>query len=135
MEETMSDHSPKDTSELQHDDRRSRSMRALRIIACVLLACPFVVVWPIRYWVYRVAGGWFVSTNIDFDQRQMFLTLMFILLMASITVFSYFGASVLLWSSRWRPALSKAFTIVFGLLLLPASWFLSVLMRFYLYQQ
>ncbi|MEQ8791833.1 MAG: hypothetical protein RIC55_36590 [Pirellulaceae bacterium] len=98
----------------------------------VLIATPFLLEYPIRYWVFNIAGGWLVSTELDPDQRQAFLGLMYIPLMFSITVLAMFPAFLLLWIDRWLTVLSAMLTILLGLLLIPALIFLAIGVESYL---
>jgi hypothetical protein len=60
-----------------------------------------------------MAGGWYVSTEIPSDQRQMFLGLMYLLEMAAITCAAIFPGLLLLFVDNYRRVLT-------GLLLIPA---------------
>src|SRR5688572_346796 len=83
-----------------------------RRLALALISLPLLLALPVRYWAFRMAGGWFVSTEIPADQRQMFLGLMYLLLMAAITCAAIFPGLLLLFVDNYRRVLT-------GLLLIP----------------
>ncbi len=92
---------------------------------------PFLLAFPIRYWVFNIAGSWFVSTDLEPDHRDAFLGLMYIPLILSISVFATFPAFLLLWIDRWHRLVTGALTVIFGLLLIPAILFIGILIQSY----
>ncbi|MEZ6117326.1 MAG: hypothetical protein R3C28_12220 [Pirellulaceae bacterium] len=52
-----------------------------RLAAYSLIAAPFLFALPLRYWALNLAGGWFVSTDLEPDHRRAFLGLMYLGLM------------------------------------------------------
>lgn len=97
-----------------------------RLIACLLIAAPFALAIPVRYWVLNFAGGWFVSKDLATDHRHMFLGLMYSGLMLSISVWCFFAASILLWLDRYHTTISICATAIFGMLAIPAGIFLAI---------
>jgi hypothetical protein len=96
-------------------------------IAWSLVAAPFVLALPVRYWALNYASGWFVSTDLEVDHRQAFLGLMYFGLILSISVWCFFGASISLWLDRFHPIISACAAIIFGVLAIPAGIFLAIL--------
>ena len=100
--------------------------RPMRVIACSLIAVPFVLAFPLRYWALNLAGGWLVSTDLEPDHRRAFLGLMYVGLMLAISVWCFFGASMLLWRDRFYPVVSACASVIFGVLAIPAGIFLAI---------
>ena len=107
------------------DSVASRSVTKRRV-AGLLFASPIILALPVRYWVFNIAGSWFVSTDLEPDHRAAFLGLMYIPLMMSIAVPAMFAAFLLLWIDRWHPLLTGVLTFVFGALLIPALLFIGI---------
>jgi hypothetical protein len=114
--------SPKDHSHLTAPPVRSLK----RLVAYSLIAVPFLLALPLRYWALNLAGGWFVSTDLEPDHRRAFLGVMYFGLMLAISVWCFFGASILLWRDRFYPVVSACAAIIFGVLAIPAGIFLTI---------
>jgi hypothetical protein len=84
-----------------------------RRIALTVFSLPLLLAIPVWYWAFHVAGSWFVSTDIEPDQREMFLGLMYQLVMAAITAASVFPGLLLLFIDNYRRKLT-------GCLMIPA---------------
>jgi len=97
-----------------------------RLLALVAIVLPFLVAWPLRYWVFNLAGGWVVTTRLDPEHRRFHLGMMYLGLIASIGVISFFVGSVLLWLDRWNRWASGSMMVLFGLLSIPAVWFIGI---------
>jgi hypothetical protein len=97
----------------------------------MLIATPFVLALPVTYWVFHMAGSWFVSTDLEPNHRAAFLGLMYTPLMMSITVFAMFPAFLLLWIDRWHPVVSGTLTVLFGVLLMPSLIFIGICVHSY----
>lgn len=69
------------------------------------------------------AGGWLVSDELEPDHRAAFLGLAYLAIMFTLTVFAYFPAFLILWLARVQPMFSGLLTVLFGFLMLPASFF------------
>lgn len=117
---------PNDNPEDESLPPERRRNRAKRWLAFGLLAFPFALAFPLRYWAMNYAGSWFVSSDLEPDHRRAFLGLMYLGFMAAIAVWSFFGASVLLWLDRFHPVISAFAAILFGLLAIPAGVFLAI---------
>ena len=77
-----------------------------RRIALAVFSLPLFLAAPVWYWAFHVAGSWFVSTDIDPDQRRMYLGLMYDLVMAAITAASVFPGLLLLFIDNYRRTLT-----------------------------
>ena len=97
-----------------------------RKVAISLIAAPFLLAFPLHYWAMNHAGSWFVSTGLEPDHRSGFLGLMYVGLIMSIAVWCFFVASILLWRDRFYPLVSGIAAMVFGLLAVPAGFFLAI---------
>ena len=97
-----------------------------RLAACLLIAIPFLLALPLRHWALNLAGAWFVSTELEPDHRRAFLGLMYLGLMLAISVWCFFGASILLWRDRFYPVVSACASVIFGVLAIPAGIFLAI---------
>lgn len=114
--------SPKDDTPLKAPPARSLN----RLVACSLIVVPFLLALPLRYWALNLARSWFVSTDLEPDHRRAFLGLMYLGLMLAISVWCFFGASILLWRDRFYPFVSACAAIIFGVLAFPAGIFLII---------
>jgi hypothetical protein len=103
-----------------------------RRIAMVLFATPFILAPLVQYWVFHMAGSWFVSTDLEPEHRQVHLGMMYIPLMLSITVLAMFLCFLLLWMDRWHLVFSAIATMLFGVLLIPAILFFYLFVQSYL---
>jgi hypothetical protein len=96
-----------------------------RRLALAVFSIPFLLAMPVWYWAFHFAGSWFVSTEIDPDQRRMFLGLMYQLVMAAITAASIFPGLLLLFIDNYRRTL-------IGCLMIPAViLFVAALLVFF----
>jgi hypothetical protein len=84
-----------------------------RRIALAVFLLPLLLALPVRYWVFHVAESWFVSTEIDPDQRRMFVGLMYLLVMAAVVGASIFPGLLFLFIDGYRRILT-------GWLMVPA---------------
>jgi hypothetical protein len=91
-----------------------------RRMAIALLALPFLVALPLRYWIMNHAGSWVVSTELEPDHRAAFLGLTFMGDIIAISILSFFAASLLLFLDRWHRVVTGILTILLGVLLVPA---------------
>lgn len=103
-----------------------------RQLAALLVATPLVGALPIRFWVLHIAGGWLVSSQLEFEHRQALLSLVYFPLMMSMTILALFPAFLLLWLDRWYTIISSIATIFLGLLMIPSLFFLAVCVATYL---
>jgi hypothetical protein len=93
---------------------------------------PFLLALPVNYWALNHSGSWFVSTNLEPDHRRVWLGIMYLGLMMSISVWCFFAASILLWRDRFFPVISACASLVFGILAIPAGIFLALFVESYL---
>ena len=103
-----------------------------RLVAYSLIATPFLLALPLRYWALNLAGGWFVSTDLEPDHRRAFLGLMYFGLMLAISIWCFLGASIFLWRDRFYPVVSACAAVIFGVLAIPAGIFLAIGLNSYL---
>ncbi|MEM7476610.1 MAG: hypothetical protein AAF483_16605 [Planctomycetota bacterium] len=104
----------------------------MRMAAFCLIAAPFLLAFPLRYWAFHYAGAWFVSEDLEPEHRQAFLGLMHLGLTLAVSVLCFFAASILLWRDRFYPAFSASAAILFGLLAIPAGIFLAIGLKAFL---
>lgn len=101
-------------------------------LVILLLLLPFLASNPLHYWVFHLAGGWLVSTDVEPEQRRFFLFHVWIAIQFFIAVLAWFPASVILWRSRiWSPLPGLA-AVVLGILLIPALLALALLFQSWL---
>jgi hypothetical protein len=86
----------------------------LRRIALAVFLLPFLLAYPVRYWGFNIAGKWFVSTDIDPDERQVHLRFMTLLVLAAISAAVPLPGLLLLYVDNYRLRLT-------GFLIFPAS--------------
>jgi hypothetical protein len=110
----------------------SRRGSIKRRVAAFFFALPLLLALPIRYWVFYVAGGWFVSTNLEPQHRAAELGLMYLALMLSIIILAAFSACVLLWMDRFYRLFFGLAAILLGILAIPAILFLAIGVQSYL---
>jgi hypothetical protein len=108
-----------------------RSLLTKRRLALLAFVLPFLLAWPLNYWVLNLAGGWVVTTRLDSEHRRVHLGTMFLGLIVSISVMSFFIGSVLLWLDRWKRWVSGSMVVLFGLLSIPAVIFIGIGIRSY----
>ena len=102
-----------------------------RRVAAFLFVAPIFLAFPIRYWAFNHAGSWFASTSLEPDHRSVVLGFSYLMLMFCITAFAVFPAFLLLWIDGVKPLMTAIFTILSGLLLLPAVILTSILVSCY----
>jgi len=102
-----------------------------RWIATSLILIPFLLALPVNYWALNHSGSWFVSTNLEPDHRRVWLGIMYLGLMMSISVWCFFAASILLWRDRFFPVISACASLVFGILAIPAGIFFALFVESY----
>ena len=102
-----------------------------RIAAC-LFAAPIFLAFPVRYWAFNHAGSWFASTSLEPDHRSVVLGFSYLMLMFCITAFAMFPAFLLLWIDGVKPPVTGIFTILSGLLVLPAVILIWILVSCYI---
>ncbi len=125
----MNPYQPTDTTALAPE--KSVSKRTANVAVSLLLA-PFIVAFPIRYWVFNIAGTWIVSTNVEHEPRRGYLGLMYLALLASISIIFWFASALLFWKTRFHPLLSGFAAIVLGLLMIPAIGFIAICIDSYI---
>ena len=113
---------------------RSRARRWItkRRVAVFLIAVPFLLVFPVGYWVFNVAGDWYVNTDLEPDHRGAHLAVLYIGEMMCVVVLAMFPAFLLLWLDRWHPGLTGPLTIIFGVLMIPALVWIFIHVEGYL---
>jgi len=108
-------------------ERAVKGMTARRwAVVVVLLALPFIIAPPYHYWMFHVAGGWKVSTDLEPEHRAVHLAELFfgdILAFGSLTDFAAF---VLLFVHRFHRWLVGALLVPMSLLALAGSAWLLI---------
>ena len=103
-----------------------------RRVAALLFFAPIILAFPLRYWAFNHAGSWFASTNLEPDHRSVVLGFSYLMLMFCVVAFSLFPAFLLLWIDRVKPPVMAIFTVLSGLLLVPAGVLTWILVSCYI---
>ena len=106
-------------------------LRKIRVLAVLLIVTPFVFAWPVQYAIVNYGGGWLVTNDLDPDARAMHLGLVSIPIVISLSIISFFAASLLFWRGRWFRKLSVVLAVVFGILSIPSILLLGSLIWAY----
>ncbi len=108
------------------NEPKSRGWSTRKYVALALVIVPFVVAFPLNYWMMNYAPSWVVATDIDARSRFVCLRLMYLGDMACLSVVCVFGTSLLLWCDRWHPRLTGILAVCLGVLMVPALFWIWV---------
>ena len=85
-----------------------------RKTALCFLVLPLVVFFPLMYWAFHLAGGWYVTFDLEPEHRHHHLAEMFVLDFIALTSITTFSSLLLLFLDKYKPRLT-------GCLLIPAT--------------
>ena len=97
-----------------------------RRTAVMLIATPFALALPMRFWVINFSG-WYDSIDFEPEYREFALFQAYSLMMIAILIIAFFPAFLLLWIDRWEPVLTGILAVIFGVLLIPAIKLLTTI--------
>jgi hypothetical protein len=107
-------------------DCLSKKSSVRKGIALAAFAMPFLLAYPLHYWVMNHAGSWFVTTRLEPEHREGHLRLMYQPLIASVAVPFFFTGAIMLWKDRCFPRLTGLLALLFGVLLIPALIWIGI---------
>jgi hypothetical protein len=112
-------------ADLRDSTRKTRA-------AIVFLILPFVIAPPLWYWVFHVAGGWYVDIDLEPGHRSAHLVEMFILDILALAALAWFVALALFFLDGYRRWLTGLLLVPMGILaLLGAGFFLITIQSYF----